>query len=149
MATRPFSIEVQVRFRDLDAMRHVNNAVYFSYMELARTKYYMATMGLGNLEDIEFILAHASCDFRAPIRWGEAVVVSVRPTRIGHSSFELTYEVRSKRRRTLFAQGTSVQVAYDYAAGRSKRIPPRLRRSLEAEMKRTTQLARRAGSRRK
>ncbi len=149
MASRPFSVEVQVRFRDLDAMRHVNNAVYFSYMEFARTQYYMATMHLDDLEDIEFILAAASCDFKAPIQWGEAVVVSVWLTRIGRSSFELAYELRSKTHRTLFATGTSVQVAYDYAAGKSKEIPTRLRHALEAGMKRGSMSGRRAGSRRK
>lgn len=132
MPSKPFSIEAQVRFRDLDAMRHVNNAVFFSYMELARTQYYMATMHLDGLEDIEFILAHASCDFKAPIEWGDTPVVSVWPVRIGTSSFELAYELRSKKHGTLFAVGTSVQVAYDYAARKSKPIPAPLRKALEA-----------------
>ena len=136
MAAKPFSIEVQVRFRDLDAMRHVNNAVCFSYMELARTQYYLSAMGLRNLEDIEFILAHASCDFKAPIGWGETVVVSVWPTRVGRSSFGLAYELRSKATGAIFAAGESVQVSYDYRAKKSKPIPADLRKALEGEMKR-------------
>ena len=136
MAAKPFSIDVQVRFRDLDAMRHVNNAVCFSYMELARTQYYMATMGLRDLEQIEFILAHASCDFKAPIGWGETVVVSVWPTRVGSSSFGLAYELRSKASGALFAAGESVQVAYDYRAKKPKPIPAKLRKALEAEIAR-------------
>jgi len=136
MAAKPFSIEVQVRFRDLDAMRHVNNAVCFSYMELARTQYYMSTMGLRDLEEIEFILAHASCDFKAPIEWGETVVVSVWPTRVGTSSFALAYELRSKGSGAIFAAGESVQVAYDYRAKRPKPIPAKLRKALEGEVAR-------------
>ena len=136
MAARPFSIEVQVRFRDLDAMRHVNNAVFFSYMELARTQYYLSAIGLRDLEDIEFILAHASCDFKAPIPWGETVVVSVRPMRIGTSSFTLAYELRSKATGSMFAAGESVQVAYDYDAKKPKPIPSDLRKALAAEMRR-------------
>ncbi len=136
MAAKPFSIEVQVRFRDLDAMRHVNNAVCFSYMEFARTQYYMFAMGLRELEEIEFILAHASCDFKAPIGWGETVVVTVWPTHVGTSSFALAYELRSKATGSIFAAGESVQVAYDYRKKKPKPIPADLRKGLDAEMKR-------------
>ena len=129
-----FETELKVRFRDLDAMGHVNNAAYFTFMEQARTEYYMRFAKARRVDEIEFILASAKCDFKAPIPWGETVVVSAWPTRIGQSSFSLAYELRSKATGTLFATGESVQVAYDYGAKKPKPIPGELRKALEAEV---------------
>ena len=129
-----FTVEIPVRFRDLDGMQHVNNAVYFTYMEIARTEYYRKMTGMASLDDFEFILARAECDFRAPIGLGEPVLVSVWPSRIGESSFAFKYEIKGKESGTLFATGQSVQVAYDYKAKKSQPLPRGLRTHLEAEL---------------
>jgi acyl-CoA thioester hydrolase len=129
-----FSVEVAVRFRDIDGMRHVNNAVYFTYMEQARSEWYRHLMGITSVAEFDFILAHASCDFREAIGFGETVVVAVRLTKIGTSSFAFAYELRSKAHNTLFATGESVQVCYDYEKGKPVPIPPKFRTMLEAEI---------------
>ena len=129
-----FTIEVPVRFRDLDGMGHVNNAVYFTYMEQARSEWYRALMGITSVAEFDFILARAECDFKAPIGFGETVVVRVKLTKIGDSSFRFAYEIRSKASRTLFATGESAQVCYDYERERSIPIPAKFRRKLEAEL---------------
>src|SRR3972149_7520036 len=82
-----FSVEVPVRFRDIDGMGHVNNAVVFTYMEQARSEWYRHLMGIKSVAEFDFILAHASCDFKRAIGFGETVVVTVTLTRIGVSSF--------------------------------------------------------------
>jgi len=94
----------------------------------------MRTAQTKRLDEIEFILASAKCDFRSPIKWGETVAVRVWPARIGTSSFTLRYEMRVKEDGRLAAEGESVQVAYDYEARRSKPIPDAFRRALEREM---------------
>src|SRR3972149_5262270 len=109
-----FTIEISVRFRDLDGMQHVNNAVYFTYMEQARSEWYRTLMGIRSVGEFDFILARAECDFKAPIGLGETVVVRVKLTKIGDSSFRFRYELRSKATDTLFATGESVLVCYDY-----------------------------------
>ena len=129
-----FELEITPRFRDIDSLGHVNNAVYLTYMEEARTKYYMQTARTTRLDEIEFILASAKVDFRSPIAWGETVLIRVWPTRIGTSSFTLGYEMRVKGDGRLAAEAESVQVAYDYAAKKSKPIPSDFRRALEAEL---------------
>jgi len=129
-----FEIEIRPRFRDIDSLAHVNNAVYFTYMEQARTEYYMQIAKTKRLDEIEFILASAKCDFRSPIAWGETAAVRVAPTRIGTSSFALRYEIRVKEDGRLAAEGESVQVSYDYASKKSRPIRPEFRRALEAEM---------------
>jgi acyl-CoA thioester hydrolase len=129
-----FELEITPRFRDIDSLGHVNNAVYLTYMEEARTKYYMRTAKATRLEELDFVLASAKVDFRSPIAWGETVVIRAWPTRIGTASFTLGYEMRVKGDGRLAAEAESVQVAYDYAAKKSKPIPPNLRRALEAEL---------------
>ena len=111
-----------VRFRDLDGMGHVNNAVYLTYMETARLAFFKS-LGLapdGNpLEGM--ILARAEVDFRSPIELGEQVEVGTRVGKIGTKSFELEQELRADGR--VAAEGRFVVVAYDYAANRSHEIP--------------------------
>ena len=118
-----------VRFVDVDPMGHVNNAVFLSWMEAARTRF-MLEEGLAEAVDaLGMILARAEVDFRSPVRFGEDVQVGVRPSRLGTKSFELEYEVRANGR--LAAQGTSVLVAYDYETNESTRVPDRWRQVLQ------------------
>lgn len=129
-----FTIEIAVRFRDIDGMGHVNNAVYFTYMEQARSEWYRQLMGIQSVAEFDFILAHASCDFKEAIGFGETVVVTVRLTKIGTSSFRFAYEIRSKGKGSVFATGESVQVCYDYKREASIPIPAPFRAKLEAEL---------------
>ena len=118
----PFVRRERVRFRDCDAMGHVNNAVYSTYLEEARIGV------LGGLS--EFILARMEIDFRAELRAGEEVEVGTRCSRIGTKSFDLEHELRSDGR--LVAAARSVLVAYDYERGESVPVPDELRARLSA-----------------
>lgn len=109
-----------VRFRDLDGMGHVNNAVFMTYMESARLAYFRS-LGLGRNPLEGLILARAEIDFRSPIELGEQVEVGVRTGRMGTKSFDLEQEVRADGR--LAAEGTFVLVGYDYTANQSREIP--------------------------
>jgi acyl-CoA thioester hydrolase len=116
----PFVYRENVRFRDLDGMGHVNNAVFLTYMESARIAY-LTELGAGSNPQGNLILARVEVDFRSPVAFGEQVAVGVRPSRLGTKSFELQYEVRADGR--LAAEGRSVLVGYDYARGESVEIP--------------------------
>jgi acyl-CoA thioester hydrolase len=117
-----------VRFRDLDGMGHVNNAVFMTYMETARLNYFRS-LGLGDNPLEGMILARAEVDFRSPIELGEQVEVGVRTGRIGTKSFDLEQEIRADGR--IAAEGKFVLVAYDYTTGRSLEIPDSMRERLE------------------
>ncbi|MGI8783214.1 MAG: acyl-CoA thioesterase [Acidobacteriota bacterium] len=125
----PFMIRIEVRFRDLDAMGHVNNAVYLTYFETARSAYYRRLTGkkLKALEEFDFILAEVTCSFRSSAYFGETLLVSLGVTEIGTRSFVFEYEVTEEDSNRLVATGRSVQVMYDYAAKKTKPIPSELR----------------------
>jgi len=116
----PWIEREHVRFRDCDAMGHVNNAVYSTYLEQAR---------IGILGDLEpFILAHVEIDFRAELRAGEHVEVRSRCSRVGTKSFELEHQVWAGDK--LVADAKSVLVGYDYEAGTSVPLTENQRRRL-------------------
>jgi acyl-CoA thioester hydrolase len=115
-----------VRFRDLDSLGHVNNAVFLTYLEEARIAY-LVPLGA---EASDMILARVEIDFRAPLRMGDELEIGVRPARIGTKSFDLEYEVRSGA--TLAAEAKTVLVSYDYATRRPVELPESWREALAA-----------------
>jgi acyl-CoA thioester hydrolase len=113
-----------VRFRDVDGMGHVNNAVYLTYLEDARIAF-LSPMGA---DPSGMILARAEIDFRAPLAEGDELEIGVRPVRVGSKSFELAYEVRVGEK--VAAEAKTVIVSYDYASGQSVTVPDRWREGL-------------------
>jgi acyl-CoA thioester hydrolase len=121
----PFVHRETVRFRDLDGLGHVNNAVFSTYLEQARLAWF-GTSDTLPLSDV--ILARTEIDFRSPVAVGETVEIGVRASRLGTKSFELEYELQAGGR--LVAEAKSVLVGYDYSRGESSTIPERWRRRL-------------------
>lgn len=127
-----YKVEVQVRFRDLDPMNHVNNAVYFTYFEIARIAYFGELTGATDPRELDTILAEATCTYRSPAVYGERLDVWVRAASLGRSSSVFEYRIVEQTTGRLVATGRSVQVMYDYASGRPMPIPPELRARFEA-----------------
>ena len=115
-----------VRVRDVDAMGHVNNAVFLTYIEDAR----IAFLRRIGAEVPEMILARAEIDFRAPLSEGDELEIGVRSLRVGTKSFELEYELRVGDK--LAAEAKTVIVSYDYAAGQPVAVPDHWREKLAA-----------------
>jgi acyl-CoA thioester hydrolase len=128
-------ITVEVPYRDVDAMGHLNNVVYLSYLEWARQKYWLQMKGAVNYRDIDFIVARAEIDYRSQVRMGERLEVEIRVARIGNSSFDFLYRVTGPDGR-LVAEAKTVQVLFDWDESRSKRFTDELRARIEEFEKR-------------
>jgi acyl-CoA thioester hydrolase len=128
-----FTYPVQVRFRDLDALGHVNNAVYLTYFESARMAYWMHVNGRADLRSMNLILARAEVDYRSPIGYGDELEVGVRCASIKRSSFVLEQSMVERRSGRLVAQARKVLVHFDYAAGRSQALTEDQRQLLMAQ----------------
>ncbi|MFQ5594637.1 MAG: acyl-CoA thioesterase [Anaerolineae bacterium] len=109
-----FVVPVEVRFRDLDPLGHVNNAVFMTYLEAARIKYRLNLMETASLDRLGLILAEMTCTYRSPAYFGEVLEVGVRVSEIGNKSFVMQYRIEERETRRLVATARSVQVAYDY-----------------------------------
>jgi acyl-CoA thioester hydrolase len=132
MSEYRFFHPIEVRYADIDAQRHVNNARYFIYMEQARGKY-IQHLRLWDGEDFEgigFILAEQSCSYKEPIAYTQRIHVGVRTTRIGNKSFEVAYSIRELGTENEMAVGRTVLVAYNYELEQSIPIPDRWRQTI-------------------
>jgi acyl-CoA thioester hydrolase len=124
---------LEVRFRDCDPMGHVNNAVYLTYLEQARFAHWREVWGF-NFEGLPdgtpgVILARAEIDYRIPARYGDVLEVRIGLDRIGRTSFTYAYEIADQQGR-IVANATSVQVMYDYTAGKPVPISDELKTGL-------------------
>ena len=128
-----FSTTVLVRFGDMDAMGHVNNAKYLTYFEEARIYYFQHVFGkrIEDLGDESFILAEATVKFRSALRGGDRLEVFLRVSRIGTKSFDMQYKILHAENRTLIAEGSTVQVMYDYEKGTTIPIPDEMKTRIE------------------
>ena len=120
------------RFRDTDAMGHINNAVYITYLEVGRQAYWANLIGRDDYRSVPFILASVTCDFRSEALVHEVLEVGLKCQWIGTKSFAFAYEIRARDDGRVVAEAHTVQVCYDYAANRSIPMPGDLRRRLES-----------------
>lgn len=132
----PYEIEIEVAFRDIDAMGHVNNAVFFSYFETARVKYIMKVFEPGDLTDFDLldlplILVEATCSYKSPALLGEKLKVGIGLSRFGTKSFDLLYQIWGQDGR-LVAAGKTIQVMYDYGTRSAYPIPDNIKEQVKA-----------------
>ena len=127
----PVKPAVQIRWRDLDALGHVNNAVYLTYFELARLAYIQALLGADTTidprtllpADFQFILAEVTCHYRSPATLGDQLAAAIWVSQVGRKSFVFEYRINDEVTKRLVAEGCSTQVWYDYAAKESRPVP--------------------------
>jgi acyl-CoA thioester hydrolase len=133
MLDRWFTKSIEVRFRDVDAIGHVNNAVYLTYIESARVAYWLHVTNRSGVSAVDIILARAEIDFRSPVVLGETVEVFVRAVSMRRSSFVLGFTLTERASGRLVAEARNVVVYYDYAAKKSRPIPDEIRKRIRAQ----------------
>ena len=123
-----YTHRVDVRFADCDPLGHVNNAVYLTYLEMARFGLWKrlwefsgenamtAARGAG------LILARVECDYRLPATYGDTLDVRLGLAGIGRTSFTYEYEIVEASNARMIAQARTVIVLYDYQAGKPVEI---------------------------
>jgi acyl-CoA thioester hydrolase len=123
-----FRLPIQVRFRDLDSLRHVNNAVYLTYLEIARIEYWKA-LGFEPVRP-SMLLARVEIDYLRPVLLDDQVEVAVRVCEMGTKSFVMAYEITANG--SVAAKGSSVLVWFDHATNTSVVIPDSARTVIQA-----------------
>jgi acyl-CoA thioester hydrolase len=133
MSTSPASAyrhRLSVRFRDCDAMGHVNHAVYFTYLEQCRLTFWREITGSPS-PHTRVIIAHAECDYVAPAHFGDELEIGLTVEKIGRSSFTLRYTITEVKSGRAIANGQTVMVSYDYEASAAVPLPDATRALLE------------------
>jgi len=133
--------DVEIRLSDTDAMGHVNNARYLTYVEIARVRYYEHVTGnalpIGTHGAEEgMILAEIRMTYRSPAFYGETLTVETRVERIGRTSFGMVHRITAPASRygpaRLIAVADSTLVSYDYGEECPIPVPAQWRASIAA-----------------
>ncbi len=124
----PEQMPISVRWRDLDPLGHVNNAVLISYLEMARVVFWQRHAPWGRPQDVSFVIAKLSVDYKRPIQLGQEVVVGLRLGRVGRSSFAFDYRIEAAGR--LAAEASTVQVHLDPSTKQPASLPEQMLRVL-------------------
>ncbi|HSD49552.1 MAG TPA: thioesterase family protein [Actinomycetota bacterium] len=127
-------IRLQVRWRDMDAYGHVNNAVYLNYLEEARDAWVGKVLGPVADDVWHFVLARVAIDFRRELKQEDGdIVVRCGLDSIGRSSLRTREEIRT-RSGELSAEASAVIVPRDPATGSSRPLSDEERAALEREL---------------
>lgn len=124
-----YTVDIEVRFRDLGPMRHLNNALYVTYLEQARARFHEEVVGVP-LGERDTVLADLHVAYEEAIEGLGSVTVDIEVGDLGTSSIPMQYEVRSPDGDTRFATGETVQVYFDPETGDSTPIPEEYRERL-------------------
>lgn len=123
-----FRTELAVRWRDLDAFNHVNNAMYLRYLEEARLRWLLTLKGPWMDEAVAPVVAQALVNFKRPIQWPEDVAVELFADRVGNASLTLGHRIAStKDAGIVYADGHVVMVWFDKRTGASSPLPAAVR----------------------
>ena len=125
------------RYSDYDTKGHVNNAMYLTYFEWSRVQAWhqvapAAGIAAADIADPPLIVAEARVKYVSPANIGVPLAIEIGVKEVRTKGFSFSYRVvASEENDRLVAEGETVQVAYDYSAGRTVPISPEMRRALE------------------
>ena len=125
----PYSCSIQVRWRDLDAFAHVNNSVFASYIEQARSGVWLDRFGGREALDVPFFVKRLVIDFKRPVGLYDDVQVWLRVGEIRGASFTFEYVVAANDE--VAAVAMTVLACVDNQTGKPVRMDPGLRATLE------------------
>ena len=125
----PVVVEFPIAWGEMDAQQHVNNVVYFRYIENARIAYYdkIGAWKLMEGSGIGTVLASTQCRYRIPLTYPDTVSVGAKVTKVEADRFTMEYRVVSHRLGRLAAEGKGVLVTFDFRENRKTPLPEELR----------------------
>ena len=119
---------VATRYADYDTKAHVNNAVYLTYFELARERAWLEAVG--GPPDFPFILAEATVRYVSEAKIGEPLAIEIETSEVRTKAWVWRYRLVDARDDRVVAEGSTVQVMYDYGRGSTVPIPGNIRERL-------------------
>jgi acyl-CoA thioester hydrolase len=122
---------IPIRWGDMDAMGHVNNTVYFRFMEQARISWFDRLVPEDEAwQATGIVIANASCNYKRAMTYPGTVEVKLFVGPPGGASVPTTYELRVDADPVPYADGAATVVFIDMQSQKSKRIPESIRARL-------------------
>ncbi|MHB8361785.1 MAG: acyl-CoA thioesterase [Thermoplasmataceae archaeon] len=129
MYSKISNIELQVRFGDLDALGHVNNAAYLSFFELGRIDYFMKFLKGFHSKKVNFVVVHAEIEFKKPIYFEDRPTISTQIEKVGTTSISFLHKITRSEDGEILSTGKTVIVWVD-DDGKKQIIPEHLKELL-------------------
>jgi acyl-CoA thioester hydrolase len=132
LASCPVVIDVPVAWGEMDALRHVNNIVYFRYFESARIAYFekLRFWEFMNQTGVGPILASIQCKFKIPLTYPDTVSVGTRIPSIQQDRFVMEYRAVSHKSQAIAAEGEGVVVSYNYRESKKTPLPEEMKQRI-------------------
>jgi acyl-CoA thioester hydrolase len=130
----PYKTLIPIRFADIDAFGHVNNAIYLTYFEIARSSYWEDVIKW-DWDSAGIIIRRSVVDYLKPIIITDEIYTYVKTSRIGNSSFDLDYIIVKMvdGKEDICTTGQTLCVTFDYKTNKSVPIPARQRLNMEGK----------------
>lgn len=117
------TMPVQIRFSDVDRFGHVNNSVYFSLYDLAKTTYIKEVLGETDWNKLAVVIANINANFYAPVFFSDPVVIETAVVHLGNKSFTLLQRAVTTDTGEVKCECRTVMVGYDLATKEPQPIP--------------------------
>ena len=111
MINKVHEIKLQLRYRDIDSLGHVNNAVFLSYFEIGRIGLFRLNSDEYRLDSINFVIAHMEIDFLKTLHLFDEVILRTSIVKVGRTSFTFDHVISSEYGEDVYCHGIAVAVA--------------------------------------
>jgi len=129
------SLTLPVRWRDLDAFNHVNNAAYLTYLEEARLHWFGQLDGPWCEASAAPVVAAVHANYRRQLSWPAELTIELYCERLGNTSLTIAYRIIDARERNMvYADGNTVMVWIDSSNGKPVALPVAVRRACGASI---------------
>ena len=127
MTTKIYKIPIQIRFKDLDMLGHVNSAIHFTYFELARVEYFNKLDDEVKIDwaSLSLVVAKMEMEYKQQILMEDKLFASVWVSRIGTKSFDMQCSITKTENETEIevAKGTAIIVCFNFKLNKSVEVP--------------------------
>lgn len=130
------SIDLQIRFNDIDILGHLNNTVYFSFFDTGKAYFFESIMkSRMDWQRVESVIANIDCAYVSPVYFGDSIEVRTRCTGIYDKSFKIQQVIVDKNSGELKGAAETIMVSFNPDTKQSMEIPALWREALENSMK--------------
>ncbi|MCJ2376212.1 acyl-CoA thioesterase [Vibrio sp. ZSDZ34] len=129
----PVVTEIPVAWGEMDALNHVNNAVYFRYFETARLDYFSHVQLMEDMAQTKVgpVLGETYCRYKLPVTYPDTLLVGSRVTEVEKDRFKMEYQIVSKKLGKVTTTGSATIVMFDFVSNRKANIPSKLLNAIE------------------
>jgi len=127
MENSGFTVPIDIRFADLDAYGHVNNATYLTYLENARVKLFDACYDNFLASKLMFLVVRVECDYKKPIEMYDTLFITLTTEKLKRSSFIFNYSFHDGKG-VIYANAKTVMACYDPAAKKPVALPAEMKK---------------------